>query len=48
MANYLKKLVTCIDCGTKYYEMVLNGKVDKFNFRCKACSGQGISMFGRK
>jgi len=37
-----------MDCGTKYYEMVLNGDVTKFNFRCRDCSGEGIPMFGRK
>jgi len=48
MANYMKKLVTCMDCDTRYYEMVLNGAVAKFIFRCKDCSGEGTPMFGRK
>jgi len=48
MAEYLKKKVSCMDCGKKYYEMVLNGEVNKFIFRCKDCSGEGIPMFGRK
>jgi hypothetical protein len=48
MANYLKKKVQCMDCSKSYFEMVLNGAVDKFNFRCSSCDPDGINSFGRK
>lgn len=46
--NYVRKKVTCMDCGNNYYEMVLRGRASGYNFRCENCSGYGISMFGRK
>ena len=44
---YIKKLVTCFDCNTKYFEMVLNGAVDKFVFKCSSCSKDGMPTFWR-
>ncbi len=45
--QYEKKKVTCLECDKQYFEMV-KGDISKFNFRCKCCSGEGVSMFGKK